>query len=77
MSHVILPLHCVFCNAHAEDMTHVFSRCPIIRDVFQDISRNFNLPDQEVMNENASFLDFLDHLKQKCSMEELELIVIA
>ena len=48
-----------------------------MKEVFQDLSRCLNLPTQEVILDNISFLEFLNLLKARCSMEELELIVIA
>lgn len=64
LSHVFLPLDCVFCNAHDEDVAHIFSRCPLVRDVFEDLSRRLNLPSPDIIEENGSFIEFLDSLKR-------------
>lgn len=76
LSHIFRPLECVFFNFHSEDASQIFSRCPLIKDVFDNLEQKINLSISNVISDNMSFVEFLYSFEKEFSMVEIEIFVI-
>ncbi|XP_048498218.1 uncharacterized protein LOC125496718 [Beta vulgaris subsp. vulgaris] len=76
LSHVFLPMECVFCNHHSEDSAHMFSKCPFTIDVFAELQvlLKWHVPPE--IEDGVPFYSFLLSLKSSFSMPQVECMAI-
>ena len=77
MSHIFVPLECVFCNHPSEDLIHIFGDRPFCVDVFEILGSRFGWPTNPPMPVDISFIDFISVLVKVRSMDEIAKIAIA
>ena len=76
LSHVFLPLECVFCNYHAEDAHHLFISCPYGQVVFEHASDLSIHPSLPRMGSSSCFIEYVCNLKRVASLKDIRFIAI-
>lgn len=76
MSHIFLPLECVFCNHHSEDLVHLFIDCTFCVDAFAVLASRYEWPPPPVLGD-MSFLEYFMSLPKVFCLGQLAKIVVA
>ncbi|XP_057248962.1 uncharacterized protein LOC130590506 [Beta vulgaris subsp. vulgaris] len=76
MSHIFLPLECVFCNYHSEDDHHLFLDCPFMHDVLEIVNVNGVFSPLPINNSELSFIEYFGNLKSSLTLKNLNFYAI-
>lgn len=77
MSHIFLPLECVYCNHHSEDANHLFLECPFCVDVFSNLSSMMDWPLPPPVRGEISFIEYFSSLPKVIEFDCISKIALS